>query len=49
MRELCGEFELRISVSDTESVGPDEFLAVLKQDESWRCFADQFGWSELCE
>ena len=45
MQELCREFRLRISVSDSESVGPDEFLTVLRQDESWRCFAQQFGWS----
>jgi hypothetical protein len=46
IQELCGRFALRISVTDTESVGPEEFLAVIRRTNNWRLFADQFGWSE---
>lgn len=45
MHDFCGEFNLRISVSDTESVGPGEFVSVVRRSDNWRCFADQLGWS----
>ena len=40
MRELCGTFALRISVSDSESVEPEEFLTVVRGTDNWRCFAE---------
>jgi hypothetical protein len=49
VQEMCGAFALRISVSDTESVGPEEFLSAVRRSDNWRCFADQFGWSEPLE
>jgi hypothetical protein len=49
MQELCEKFDLRIGVSDTESVGPEEFMAVLRRDESWCYFARHFGWPEASE
>jgi hypothetical protein len=49
MQELCERFDLRISVSDIESVGPEEFMAVLRRDESWCYFARHFGWPEVDE
>jgi hypothetical protein len=49
MQELCVGFNLRISVSDTESVGPEGFLTVVKASENWRRFADQLGWSDPVE
>jgi hypothetical protein len=44
MQELCGTFGLRIGVTDGEFVGPEEFLAVVRDTDTWRCFANQFGW-----
>jgi hypothetical protein len=49
IQELCATFALRISVSDAESVGPEEFLTIVRRTDNWRCFADQFGWSEPSE
>jgi hypothetical protein len=49
IQELCDVFTLRISVSDTESVAPEEFLAVVRRTDNWHCFAEQFGWSEPTE
>jgi hypothetical protein len=45
-QELCRRFSLRISLSDTEAVGPEEFLAAVRRTDNWHFFADQFGWSE---
>jgi hypothetical protein len=49
IHELCREFKTRISISDTESVGPDEFVTVVRQTDQWRSFADQFGWTHAAE
>src|SRR5262249_54094977 len=49
IQELCAVFSLRISVSDTQSVGPDKFLTVVRQTDNWRYFRDQYGWSEPSE
>lgn len=49
IQDLNAAFALRISVSDMESVGPEEFLSLVRRTDNWRCFSDQFGWSELSE
>jgi hypothetical protein len=49
MQELCATFALRIALTDAESVGPDEFLTVVRGTANWRYFADQLGWSEPSE
>jgi hypothetical protein len=49
LQELCGQFALRISVSDAESVGPEQFLEVVRRTDNWRHFAEQFGWQEPSE
>jgi hypothetical protein len=49
IQELCAAFELRISVSDTESVGPEKFLSVVRGTAAWRFFAEQFGWLTATE
>lgn len=46
IEELCSAFALRIGVSDEESVGPEEFLTVVRRTDNWRYFADQLGWFE---
>jgi hypothetical protein len=45
MLELCGTFGLRIGVADGDFVGAEEFLDVVKDTNTWQCFADQFGWA----
>ncbi len=48
-QELCAVFSLRIGVSDSESVGSEEFLTIVRQTDNWRYFAEQFGWPQPFE
>lgn len=41
---MCGAFGLRFGVADGETVGPEEFLPILRRCDAWRLFAGQFGW-----
>jgi hypothetical protein len=49
IQELCAAFTLRICVTDAKSVGPEEFVSVVRGTDAWHCFADQFGWSKSSE
>lgn len=44
VQTLGHAFGLRIGISDTEAVDPEEFLRVVGRAENWRHFAEQFGW-----
>lgn len=46
MHELCGSFGLRIVVADSESLGPDGFVAFVRGSLIWRRFAERFGWTD---
>ncbi len=42
--DLCGAFGLRIGLADGELAGPAQFLTIVRRQDNWRYFADQFGW-----
>jgi hypothetical protein len=44
VHELCGAFGLRISIPDSELLEPKEFSRIVVRMDSWRYYADHFGW-----
>jgi hypothetical protein len=49
IQEVCAAFTMRICVTDAKSMGPEEFVSVIRQSDAWHCFAEQFGWSKPSE
>jgi hypothetical protein len=49
VQELGSTFGLRIGISDSEAVRPEEFVRVVRRAGNWRYFAEQFGWLSSSE
>jgi hypothetical protein len=44
VHELCDTLGLRISIPDSELLEPKEFSRIVVRTDSWRYYADHFGW-----